>query len=488
MKPIQFFIESPFASDIGWTILHSLWEGAIISGVLAVTLTMLRTSRARYIAASIAMLAMVFAFFVTLGWMLPKAGHNTPALNAITTLPSSIQSANSAFNPWRAELAALVPWLAPFWFAGVLLMYMQRLASCVMIQRLCRRGVCSAPIEWQNRLARISDQLRISRPVVLLESCLAEVPMVLGHFRPLILMPVGLITGLTPIQIEVILLHELAHIRRHDYLVNLMQRFAEGLLFYHPAVWWISSLMRSEREHCCDDIAVSISGNAREYAITLTTLEQNRLCSREPAVAVTGGNLVKRIHRLLYPKASGTLAPFLAVTILVMTAAVSIAAWQSGTHRVDVSTSTMRTNSSMGPEYAKWLQEDAAYIITNDERAKFQQLPTDKDREKFIEQFWLRRDPPGAPANTFKHEHYRRLAFANIHFAAGDPGWQTDRGHIYIVYGPPDSIDSRTGENGHAVQVWRYRHIEGVGSNGMVTFIDIAGDGDFRLAPGGERN
>ena len=115
-------------------------------------------------------------------------------------------------------------------------------------------------------------------------------------------MPVGLLTGLPREQIEAILLHELAHIRRCDYLVNVLQRSVEGLLFYHPAVWWISRVIRAERENCCDDVVVATSGNAHEYAVALAALEENRWSGREPAVAATGGNLVKRIRRLLYPQ------------------------------------------------------------------------------------------------------------------------------------------------------------------------------------------
>jgi beta-lactamase regulating signal transducer with metallopeptidase domain len=127
------------------------------------------------------------------------------------------------------------------------------------------------------------------------ESWLAEAPTVVGHVRPLILMPVGMLAGLSPTQIESILLHELAHIQRHDYLMNTLQRYVEGLLFYHPAVWWISAIIRREREHCCDDLALSISGEPHEYARALAALEQNRFSPA--AVAATGGSLVKRIYR-----------------------------------------------------------------------------------------------------------------------------------------------------------------------------------------------
>lgn len=120
-----------------------------------------------------------------------------------------------------------------------------------------RTGVCAAPDHWQQQLNSLARRLRLSRPVALLESCIAGVPVVIGHARPVILMPIGLLTGLPSSQIESILLHELAHILRYDYLVNMLQTSIEGLLFYHPVVWWISSVIRTEREHCCDDSPIA---------------------------------------------------------------------------------------------------------------------------------------------------------------------------------------------------------------------------------------
>ncbi len=171
----------------------------------------------------------------------------------------------------------------------------------------------------------------MTRPVILLESCFLEVPVVIGHLRPAILMPVGLLAGLPVAQIESILLHELAHIRRADYLVNLMQKVVEGLLFYHPAAWWISRVIRMERENCCDDLAVAASGDAHEYATALASLAENRWAVSEAAMAATGGNLVRRIRRVLAqpegPRAP--VAPALSAGALIVTCAVALAAWQT---------------------------------------------------------------------------------------------------------------------------------------------------------------
>src|SRR5450432_4263810 len=146
--------------------------------------------------------------------------------------------------------------------------------------------------------------------------------------------------------------------------------------------------------------------------------------------------------------------------------------------------------------YRKWLNEDVSYIITDEERIAFKRLQTDEEREQFIEQFWLRRDPtPDTVENEFKEEHYRRIAYTNENFASGIPGWKTDRGRIYITYGPPDEKDSHpsggtyerpTEEGGGTTSTfpfeqWRYRYIEGIGTDINIEFVDPTMSGEYRL-------
>ena len=146
--------------------------------------------------------------------------------------------------------------------------------------------------------------------------------------------------------------------------------------------------------------------------------------------------------------------------------------------------------------YKKWLAEDVAWIITDEERKAFMQLSNDEERDQFIEAFWQRRDPtPDTEENEFKEEHYRRIAYANEHFAAGIPGWKTDRGHMYIVFGPPDEIDAhpsggsyeRPIEEGGGetstfpFETWRYRYIEGIGQEVMIEFVDTCMCGDYHM-------
>ncbi len=488
MSFFQYLVNSPYAVAVGWMVLHSLWQGAIVSATLVAALSLMRSPRFRYAAASGAMLLIVFSLGFTLVRLIP--GYvNSPIILKATSSPTWNGSAVvSSPDTWAPHLAALAPWLAPFWIAGVLAFSLRHVAGFVSLSRLRRRGVCAVPELWQNQVKRLSARLKISRPVFLLTSCLADAPMVLGHFRPLILLPLGMLAGFSAPQIEAILLHELAHIRRRDYLVNILQRLMEALLFYHPAAWWISRVIRAEREKCCDDVVISISGHAHEYAVALAALAENRWSSREPAVAATGGSLVKRIRRLLYPEGpNAAWTPLLAVVILAATAAVAAAGWRLAPSH-PLSTIAGQTQESSA-RYSRWLNEEVVYIIDDAESAAFQRLTTDEERDQFIEQFWERRNPtPGSPENAFKEEHYRRIAFANKHFAvaSGVPGWQTDRGHIYIVYGPPDEIDSHPQNATRPIgtEQWRYLHVAGLGADGYVTFIDRTGSGDYHLAPG----
>jgi GWxTD domain-containing protein len=481
MRLVETLVESPVVGAFGWSLLHSLWEGAMVSAVLAALFLLVRTPRIRYLAACTAVLAIVVLFGITLASTVPEVTHGSTTVRPINAVWSNPVNAGEA--GWRPNLAAAVPWLAPVWIFGVLVMFTRYFAGCVAVRRLRVRGVCSVSESWEQKVTHWSRRLRISQPVQVLESCLADVPMVLGYFRPLILLPIGLLAGLSCAQVESILLHELAHIRRHDYLINALQGLVEVLFFYHPAIWWLSRVMRTEREHCCDDVAVAISGRAYEYALALTALEENRITGSSTAVAATGGSLVKRIHRLLYPKTNGSWAPFLAGTILVLTCAAALAAGQLKPVHNDLSVQQSQSESWLSPKYSKWLNEDVGYIVEDPERTAFLGLTTDEERDKFVVQFWERRNRTPGASNKFKEEHYRRLAHANEHFAAGVPGWKTDLGHIYIVYGPPDEIESHPRGNG-SIEVWLYRHIEGVGNNATITFVDSSGRGNYRLAPG----
>jgi GWxTD domain-containing protein len=579
MTTLEFWTQTPLAKALGWALLHSLWEGAAIAVLLAAGLCAVRSPRARYGAACLALLSVFAAFLITLGNLWPATGGpGARHVFDLSRLPAIDLTAPDTAAPQAFRAADLLPWLAPFWMLGVLVFHLRALAGWIAARRLRGSGVCCAATQWSERLERLAARVRVSRPVILFESSLADAPLVIGYLRPVILMPVGLLAGLPVAHVEAILAHELAHIRRQDYLVNLLQTFVEGLLFYHPAVWWISHSIRVERENCCDDLAVAISGDAREYAAALAALEQNRWTARELALAATGGNLVKRIRRLLVkPERTRVgLAPLASAIALLIATAAGLAAWQTTPAAVPQRSATSAASLPATPvvaavdaqapvndvparpvrkparaietarvsepmeqtqdpaqsqiqtqynealrklaalankqqtretkqafeasPYGKWLTQDVPYIITDQERAAYKALATDAERDSFIEQFWQRRDPtPGTAENEFKEEHYRRIAYANEHFATTNvpslAGWKTDRGRIYITFGPPDEIEDhssggfykRPAEEGGGetttvpFQQWRYRYIESVGNNIVIEFVDPTYTHEFRM-------
>ena len=506
----QSWIQSPLAHALGWALFHFLWEGAAVAAMLWVALLCSRraSARRRYSAACLALLAMAVVFGATFAMELPREAAPGAGILTHVYVLDAVATANAgAAAGGSPRLADGLAWAGPFWLAGVIGFFFYRLGSWLAAQRLRRVGTVAAACDWQDRMQALARAAGIARPVALLESCLAEMPMVIGYLKPAILAPLGMLAGLPSDQVEAILLHELAHIRRADYLVNLMQIAVENLLFYHPAVWWVSSVIRSERENCCDDWAAARHGDAHGYARALVTLEESPWRAPETALAATGGNLLRRIRRLIGKPDGGELGfPVLPALLLAVVGAAALAAFAPAPQAPATTPQPQRKpaiarqvapSPAAAPEpavepaaepapaplqqdaerhtpYQKWLNEDVAYIIMPEERQAFLKLETDDEREKFIEQFWLGRDPtPGTLANEYKVEHYRRIAYANEHFATQIPGWKTNRGRIYIVYGPPDEIVAQQENIGlyHALsETWRYRFVEGLGFNTEFVF------------------
>jgi beta-lactamase regulating signal transducer with metallopeptidase domain len=191
-------------------------------------------------------------------------------------------------------------WIVLGWFAGIGTC-LTRLAVAWRFSRgLVRSGSEAVPAAVAQMFESIVKQLNIRKGTRLLMSVHIPMPAVIGWLRPAVLLPICAVTNLSEEQLRAVLAHELAHIRRHDFLINTLQRFVESILFYHPAVWWLSSRTRRERENCCDDLAIQTCGDVLAYAEALIALERSRPAS-EPtlALSVTGGPLTQRIRRLL---------------------------------------------------------------------------------------------------------------------------------------------------------------------------------------------
>ncbi|HEX8505826.1 MAG TPA: M56 family metallopeptidase, partial [Hymenobacter sp.] len=377
MTALENFFSPALTRALGWTLLHSLWQGALVAAVLAGALLLLRRQRAevRYVASAgalglvVALAGITFGMYFTAG-----AGHEEPLfLKAtksaqVTTLPQGespeIKAADVSANarvttifktpapqPSAAEQAvsplvdaapaATANWLATglryfdkhlpllvvAWLLGLLAMSLRLLGGLLYVQRLRRYRVRPLGAAWQARFEALAARSGVRRPVALLESALVQVPLVVGHVRPVILLPLGAVAGLPPAYLEAILAHELAHVLRRDYLVNLLQTVAEALFFYHPAVWFVASCVRTERENCCDDAATAlVGGDPLRLARALTALaewSQSAVVPAAPrlALAAIGGRgaLLSRVRRLVQRRpAAPTVAEGLMAGALVL--------------------------------------------------------------------------------------------------------------------------------------------------------------------------
>ena len=299
--------DAPMTQAVGWALVHFLWQGTLAAAGLAAGLALMkgRSASARY-ALAVGTLAVMVALPVATAFRayepavavveqktpspaLPRfAGEGAPAA------PASMETATDIremVRPW-------VPSLLGVWLTGVSLLTVWHLGGWVQTRRMTRRGTRPVEEQWELALVRLRRRLGIDNAVSLLESASVPVPAVIGWLRPVILVPASAFAGLTPQQLEAILAHELAHVRRNDYLVNLLQAVAETLLFYHPAVWWVSRQVRQERESCCDDLAVAVCGDRLGYARALAALEELRMPMPRLALGADGGSLLRRIRRL----------------------------------------------------------------------------------------------------------------------------------------------------------------------------------------------
>src|SRR5690348_3455779 len=298
------FLSEAFVARLGWTLLHFLWEGFAVTVLYAAARAVLRPSRpeSRYALACLALAAMAITPVVTFSRLHPAATdpfapEALPSPSATATIPATAPT----ILPSSALSTApqFLPVVVLLWFCGVTVFSLRLMGGWLVAARVRSGAVAIAGPEWQVALQRLAVQMRISRPVRLVASARANAPMVVGWLRPVVLFPAAALAGVPSREMEALLLHELAHIRRGDYAINLLQSAIEALLFYHPAVWWISGQVRAEREMCCDDLAVSITGDALTYARALAAAEAARAGYAHAALAATGGSLAGRIARLL---------------------------------------------------------------------------------------------------------------------------------------------------------------------------------------------
>ena len=359
---------------LGWALVHFVWQGGAIALALAGFLAFARrlSPQIRYAAGCVALSLMTLATASTFVWYFATAERRpefevaeiswidssrptarepgaperaipqtTVEVRDVVASPAPIMrdkaAARSAetirasttsriewpetptrlLEGWTDRLRPWLRWLVTVWCAGVGILSLRLTYGWRTIRRLRTSANDLVDPIWSERFVCLRERLGISFPVRLLGSASTTVPMVIGWLKPAILVPAGMLTGLSASQIEALLVHELAHIGRHDYLINLWQNGLETLFFYHPAVWWVSGQIRKEREHCCDDVAAAVCGTLG-YAQALASLAELRQGSPRFGLAANSAPLVERIRRLagVNPSSQRT-AGWMAITALV---------------------------------------------------------------------------------------------------------------------------------------------------------------------------
>ncbi|HEY4903312.1 MAG TPA: M56 family metallopeptidase [Candidatus Sulfotelmatobacter sp.] len=291
---------------LGWTLLHFLWQGAALAALAAAAMAASRNASARYfigVSGLVLMLATpVATFFVEI------AAAHPPSAQPAAYVASGISAAKIPLflaSPFSPASPDALRWLVGAWLIGVVALSLRSAGGFLLIARERRKRFIAVPDSVLEVCITVQERLGITRAIRYCQCRSLQSPAVLGWFRPIVMLPMCALTGLSSEQLESVIAHELAHIKRLDSFVNVFQICVETLLFYHPAIWWLNRRIRNEREHCCDDIAVAVCGRPLEYARALTLMEQWR-SAPGLAMAVTGGSLSARITRLLGLKSAGS--------------------------------------------------------------------------------------------------------------------------------------------------------------------------------------
>jgi beta-lactamase regulating signal transducer with metallopeptidase domain len=318
MELIESLVSAEFIRSFAWTLIHSLWQGALLALLAGIILLMLRKNRpgARYtILYFIFMLlpvicAVTFIVIYNPDNLVAQSGQANVLQTGLVADDGQFLENENIVDATQVWFQDLIPhfennakWLVMLWFAGFIFFLARFGGSIWYVYRMKTHKVFSAVEYWQNNLRGLSIKLGLNKKVSLVESAMAKIPMTIGYLKPVILLPVGTLSGVPPQQIEAILLHELAHILRKDYLLNILQSIVELIFFYHPLTWWISNQIRNEREHICDDLAIGIHHDQINYIKALTTMEELNSKTPQLASALTGNRkqLLARVQRILSP-------------------------------------------------------------------------------------------------------------------------------------------------------------------------------------------
>ncbi|WBO83197.1 M56 family metallopeptidase [Hymenobacter yonginensis] len=417
MSLLEQFGSPALMRALGWTLLHSLWQGALVALAAAALLMLLHRHAAalRYKVAAAALLTLLLLSGITLGYYYStfraapateapySAGSPTDELPGVdaTGLGTDVAAvasetgATAAPAPGRLRqllttgqlyLERNMPVVVVAWLLGMLAMTLRFLSGLAYVQRLRRYRVAALPAEWQTRLDALVARTALRQPVRILASGLVPGPLVIGWLKPVILLPMSAASGMSGAELEAILAHELAHVLRRDYLFNLLQSVAEILFFYHPAVWFLSNCLRTERENCCDDMATELCGDSLVLAQALASLATLQHAPTRPALtprlamAAAGqpGSLLGRVRRLVQHRATAptfsdgfwaACVVLLSVGVLTTSTVLSLSAASFSTAVVNKGAEALREQFAKGQ-----IKEEAENQVQTETQAEAQAL------------------------------------------------------------------------------------------------------------------
>lgn len=332
MNRLQNILPDNLTYALGWTVVHSLWQGIIIAAIMALLLAILKdkTANRRFWIANVALLAMGISSAFTLFWLMDNQAETMEnPQKMLILLRGGIESQSpenqSFINTISLFFNQHLGIIVLIWLIGVAFFALRLVGGLMYIEMLKTRHLTPLSNEWQSRMNMFKNRLGIQKTIALMESALVGVPMTIGWLKPMILLPIGTINGMSVAQVEAILAHELSHIQAKDYILNIFQTIIEILFYYHPAVWWISANIRAERENRCDDVAVKLCGNSLTYAKALLALQEMQHQNiRTYGLAMTfstkrKGILLKRVKRILnQPQNRSNIMEKLAATGLLL--------------------------------------------------------------------------------------------------------------------------------------------------------------------------
>ncbi|WP_051664063.1 M56 family metallopeptidase [Dyadobacter crusticola] len=311
MNAISTFFSSPIVPAFGWTLVHSVWQGTALLLIALATFFAFRNKSAnlRYLSGIGFLLLQVIASATTFAYYYLQfsASASIQTMAAVTTA-SSHRLSMAGQTTYQLPLSLKMQlWLSAHlhelvicWLIGAGFLLMRFVGGWLFTERLRMNAAIVSDREWRARLGVILAKMNISKSVEFKETARILTPMVIGTLSPVILIPIGFLTGFSTSQVEAILAHELAHIKRNDYLVNMLQSFVEVVFFFHPAIWWLSDRVRAEREHCCDDIALSVCGDKMSLAHALVKVAEWQTAPRMAmAFASRKPLLLHRVQRVL---------------------------------------------------------------------------------------------------------------------------------------------------------------------------------------------